>query len=458
MKFVGNQPRSILERVLVAQLDNARQLVYKDRDIRIEARILGDTHGTGEGDLSVAEWVNRWLGDPDLVPTCRFLPRADSSRFNRNAHYGYMEYIPHDWPEHHCMTESEAPRFYERLGALSALALILGVSDLHHRNLIVSCGKPYLADLETAFAPQVLNHLEKEIFAPTFEYPASLEGTALEATNLLSAWTSHHSLESSCTDTEIQGDRLIPKSTLTFQPVTENFIILKGKGTSLDARAGGIHEPYAVHLERGFARTLEACCSQHRVFSRVLDSLGHLPVRYNAVGSVYHLRQIRNQQLYGYYQSLDQDDFEESLRRSAIRLAADTQEARKLFAEKWRDPVRMLAPCFVEDWKENELPEFSRMPADERIYHRYQEVKGNNLESGEHYFSAAPLKVVKRIIASLVEDRGKRERLTKGLAGAYRNWLARHACPVDMPDNVRKAIVSEFEDVIFGGRSCKPLT
>lgn len=63
------------------------------------------------------------------------------------ANYGYIEYLPSD----ELILAKDLPLFYAQLGQLSSLLYLLGCTDLHHENLIVSKGQLVLIDAETIF-------------------------------------------------------------------------------------------------------------------------------------------------------------------------------------------------------------------------------------------------------------------------------------------------------------------
>ena len=61
--------------------------------------------------------------------------------------YGYAEYIK----SRKATSKSDIASYYHKQGQLVAIAWLLGITDLHHENLIASGGDPYLIDLETMF-------------------------------------------------------------------------------------------------------------------------------------------------------------------------------------------------------------------------------------------------------------------------------------------------------------------
>lgn len=63
------------------------------------------------------------------------------------SEYGYVEYISRD----NQTSIEDLPSFYRMLGRLSSVLLLLGCTDLHHENLILSSNQLILVDAETIF-------------------------------------------------------------------------------------------------------------------------------------------------------------------------------------------------------------------------------------------------------------------------------------------------------------------
>ncbi|WP_211625008.1 type 2 lanthipeptide synthetase LanM [Paraburkholderia domus] len=65
--------------------------------------------------------------------------------------YGYAEFVPH----RPAADNEAAARFYDRLGQIQCIAWILGITDLHHENLIADGENPHLVDVEAVGAKPV---------------------------------------------------------------------------------------------------------------------------------------------------------------------------------------------------------------------------------------------------------------------------------------------------------------
>ena len=115
--------------VAVVRFPSGLRVVYKPRAVGLEAAFQ----------RLVAWWNERagrlTLFAPDVV--------------DRGA-YGWMEFVAHEA----CPDHEAASRYWQRAGALIALADLLDATDLHHGNVIAHGEYPVLVDLETLLQPR----------------------------------------------------------------------------------------------------------------------------------------------------------------------------------------------------------------------------------------------------------------------------------------------------------------
>jgi lantibiotic modifying enzyme len=115
--------------VALVRFESGLRVVYKPRPVGLEAAFR-----------RLVEWWNDSAGGPDL-----FAPRVlDRGR------YGWTEFIAHE----PCADREAAGRYYERAGALIALAALLDATDLHCGNVIAHGEHPVIVDLETLLQPR----------------------------------------------------------------------------------------------------------------------------------------------------------------------------------------------------------------------------------------------------------------------------------------------------------------
>lgn len=104
---------------------DARNVVYKPRDLRIDAayhRLISELSGS----------------TPDATPlqSLTVLPRDG---------YGYTEYVAHVI----CSSNDELAEFYRNAGRLTAILYVLGCNDCHNENVIAHGDQLILVDAET---------------------------------------------------------------------------------------------------------------------------------------------------------------------------------------------------------------------------------------------------------------------------------------------------------------------
>ena len=115
--------------VALVRFVSGLRVVYKPRPVGLEAAF---------GEL--VDWWTARAGGLDL-----FAPRVvDRGR------YGWMELVAHEG----CPDGEAAGRYYERAGALIALAELLDATDLHCGNVVAHGEHPVLVDLETLLQPR----------------------------------------------------------------------------------------------------------------------------------------------------------------------------------------------------------------------------------------------------------------------------------------------------------------
>jgi lantibiotic modifying enzyme len=130
VETLSDDPHGEGEIVLRVAFENDCTVVYKPRSVAGESAF-------GE----VLDWTNARAEIPDLhVPAV----------FDREE-YGWMEFTPHGA----CDSLKAVARYYERMGGLTALAFVLGSTDLHHDNIVAMGEHPVIVDGETILSPRV---------------------------------------------------------------------------------------------------------------------------------------------------------------------------------------------------------------------------------------------------------------------------------------------------------------
>jgi len=92
-----------------------------------------------------------WYAEHSGVPSPEIIKVLDCGE------YGYTAFVEATG----ILSREDAATYYHKLGALLAIAWLLGLADLHHENLIASGADPYLVDVEVIFTAP-LKKLKKD--------------------------------------------------------------------------------------------------------------------------------------------------------------------------------------------------------------------------------------------------------------------------------------------------------
>ncbi|WP_127532362.1 type 2 lanthipeptide synthetase LanM family protein [Paenibacillus kobensis] len=113
--------------VVIIRYGCGSRIVYKPRDMKID-----------ETFQNLLAWMNDRMDDQ--------APLLTVSAVNRDG-YGWMEFVAHEQSG----TDSQAERFYYRLGKLLAVLHTMNATDFHYENIIACGDQPVLIDLESLF-------------------------------------------------------------------------------------------------------------------------------------------------------------------------------------------------------------------------------------------------------------------------------------------------------------------
>lgn len=127
--------------VAIIDFMSGRKLVYKPRSLAADM-----------GFADFTDWFNAKAGE-------RLLASVSSLDCGDHGWCAFVDPQP-------VQTYADLETYYSRLGALLAVARILGLSDLHAENLIAAGAWPTIIDLETLFHPPVRALKSKEPTSP----------------------------------------------------------------------------------------------------------------------------------------------------------------------------------------------------------------------------------------------------------------------------------------------------
>lgn len=223
--------------VIIVYFDDGSKIVYKPRNMSIDLMwqsIVDFFNTINEGHITLRAAKSINMGE-----------------------YGYMEYIKYS----PVIEEDSFPDYYKRCGSILALVSILGGSDLHHDNIIVANGYPYLIDVETLISPVVKREYTTVESADDNEY-GSLINTNIMRTLLLTKWVGKNA-----------DDALDIGGFSAVNPGKENYPIRKsGNPVFVDE--------YESDFIKGFSECCKYLMKNTDGFMRLLDSIKSVYTRF----------------------------------------------------------------------------------------------------------------------------------------------------------------------------------
>jgi type 2 lantibiotic biosynthesis protein LanM len=149
--------------VLIVRFADGARVVYKPKDLRIDAAWR-----------ALVERLNG-AGAPVALKTARTLVRDG---------YGWTEFIEHTG----CADEAGCVRFFRRAGAWLALLHCFAATDIHQENVIAAGDHPVPIDLETILQPSPEEHKIHEPEGEAFDAAMEIIGNSVMTVGLLPAY------------------------------------------------------------------------------------------------------------------------------------------------------------------------------------------------------------------------------------------------------------------------------
>jgi hypothetical protein len=314
----GSDPHNDGQQVLILTFNvdgNERKIVYKPTSVEIDARIAGNSDklkfATGEEQQpSFFEVINGKKPEYQM-PTYLIMPRCDPGINNIGGAYGYEEHLSHS-PWYDLDIDEEAKKFFGKFtpsqrwshveefqkhidqifnnalekgskavekcdyitdrpldverysylcGAYAAAMSVLGITDMHVENVIISDKKPYLIDLEVALKVSAQGVDNSLAFDPIF-------GAFLSGTRGPAHWSCVLDVEGEFSP---RGHNKIEKNRYYTQLPKGCLFI------SADSLKPCDHD--YDHVERGFKDVVNIICNDKPSFLSYLDSLNDIPIR-----------------------------------------------------------------------------------------------------------------------------------------------------------------------------------
>jgi type 2 lantibiotic biosynthesis protein LanM len=216
----------------------------------------------------------------DRLETHLPIPDFGSPTFLSRPEYGWMEWISYAECDDHAAVE----RYYQRAGALLCLAYLLGATDCHFENLIVSGENPILVDAETLFHPQFEPERQPKRTDVRALVDGNVLGTGLVPYRIDRPYSgSTESLNAATAGIALSSDEATVDgaSRPTLKAVNTDVLSVDQRLATVDRsenvpKVDGVEQPpdrYLDSIETGFERTYESIL-RLRASDRLSDVLG----------------------------------------------------------------------------------------------------------------------------------------------------------------------------------------
>ena len=239
-----SDPHDYGRSVAVLTFESGLKLVYKPRDIRVEAWYFQALAGLND------------IGVPLPFLTLEILAREN---------YGWMEFIPYS----PCCSQDELHDYYLNAGALLCVLHVFGATDCHFQNVIAFREHCVLVDAETLFQPQSSEAepllVTRSGLLPQWHFGPQGQAYDVSALGFVVPQTSHF-LIPKCTNTGVHFELgvLVPRHNVPF-PATPN----PPKPYS-----------YVAQMETGLRATYLFIANHRDDVLALIDAASNLPIRY----------------------------------------------------------------------------------------------------------------------------------------------------------------------------------
>ena len=414
--------RHSLGTIAILTFDNDEKLVYKNRDLRIDSQLVG----ADQPQLNIAGKVNQWLGAFPGIATHRILTCSD------RYHYGYCQWLAGSDAE---LSEAAVSSYYRRMGVLCGFAVMTGLGDLHHLNVISCDGKPYIVDAQTAFHSSVVRTLEEELANPLMAFARGMDGSAFEKTGLWQVWETFHTGKVNYFRVVLDNGELVEAPVQQWQPVTSNCLKTQGRN-SLDGIQPSLAAEYADQVCEGIQSFFAAVSEHVDEWQQLLEQCRGLEVRYQPMISIDEMeKQFWDLNLFDGFQKFSSGRLEAYFERMGRRLGLSGEEVLRWVADEWKEPSSGLSAGMVQSWLAGCNAVFTRDLGTNGVKYR---IDGHSEEICADYFSHDYLDKTAALAGILKQQPETAEMYVNSFCQMIRLWLEEQLTPaVSLPDELR---------------------
>lgn len=398
------------EMVVFLEFDTGKKLVYKNRDITLEQTILGFT----EDDSNIAGQLNQWLGEAPGLATIRMLPQSHQGA------YGYCEYIESEGGI--ALSEHQAKEYYQRLGVISGVSLLLGFGDIHNRNVMSSNGVPYIIDAKASFSAEVLRALESEFSNPVTGFAGGMDNCSFQKTGLLQVWRLFHYVRNSDCSFRLENGELEKIRAIDSSMVTNNLIRV-GQRHSLDGIQPSLGSMYVVDVENGILTVFKAVSNNKTEWVNLLNKCRGMQASYlPRLDREMMAKQQRDLITFRGFQALPMKRIRAYFSRMARRITQGGEEIQRWVEPDWREPTANLSEVMAKSWLCASAPEFKKIVGRESVLAELHHWESARVVCS-NYFPENTLDKAIQLVEQMSDNPQELERFLTFLTAIFKQWL-----------------------------------
>lgn len=352
------------------------------------------------------------------MPTYKYLAKGGQKKDDHP--YGWVEYVEHGRDQDTQMTPAEAKAFYRQTGRQMAMAMLLGVEDVHQGNLMVSNKQPQLTDLEIAFKTNGMGLLKG--FDAWKKDPNSVNPISLTQPNMmdlaLTRFTENKFIESH----EVKGDVLHEVVADKDKGITkDNRGCFMPEGTDNQVEITGpkpqgeeFYKP-AAHfggdIMEGMLEFFQALSdpAASREMEQMIDSFAGIHVRHHVIPTADQLAARREAASQGFE---GEDEDRENMGR----------KAKILVGQQANPKTAQLEDVIATDLDRRDVAYFTRPLGSKKLMHNGTDEKKVGPGKSDDFFDDDPLQAVKDQLKILRSPEG--QEFAKTIAWKFANDIA----------------------------------
>ena len=401
--------------IAIISCDNGERLVYKNRDLAIEHQIIGHTADNS----NIAGKLNQWLGKEPGLATIRMLPGSFEGS------YGFCQFI--DKGRCEVLDDQQASDYYQRLGVIAGLSILMGLGDVHNRNVVTQNGIPFLLDAKAAFCPGVIKAFESELGDPQRAFCGP--DNSFMKTSLPSVIEQFHFNDfRKCLFQLVNGE-------LIEMPVVDEHVVINNLVRTADSDALSSRKPtlcgsYASAFEKGLDTTFRAVVNHHDEWCVLLQSCKGMSVCHmQRLDQLFYWRQKVNLWTYRGFQTFSGRRLRDYFGRVIRRLCQGGEEIQRWSESEWFEPATALSDELVKNLLCGSTTELRREMGEKGVYSRGPSFRVSERVVSDHYFSVDTLSKSVRLVQAMAENPQQTERFLTFLTAVVKQWLIERAIP-----------------------------